>query len=898
MIIETRLCFVFVVLLFYATSGVAIGQNVQSTVSDSSHKTLEELKIQGASRSSYRSHTASFVETENTKPALDEFRKDVKPILEKVCSDCHGAVTQEGNIRIDSLDPDLLSGKDVDRWLEVMAVVSNGEMPPADGVRLSDVERTNLMDWLSIEIQKASIVRRSEKGHTSFRRMTRYEYNHTLQDIFGLPYDFAKDLPPESNSDDGFQNSSELLHMSTLQFETYRDLGLAALKKATVQGEQPEPIYWGISMKVASSEAFALQDAELESVRQKYKDSPKTVKREIDRRTKDLNLRPPGTCFKDLTTGRFAKASWDYGEARFARESTRTKPDSPAKLDHVAILPPKQKLIVELGDSLPESGTLRVRVRASRLSTEDPGVPSLQLDFGWQATNDSSASVRISKHDVVIDAAPGELKFYQWDVPLSEIHPRNSMRGVWKMGDLPSPSEYIQLVNSTVSKGDIQIDFVEVTAPWYDQWPPASHDRVFIANADRADESTYAKKVLSNFLLQTWRRTPTEEEVLQKFSLFKKIRPECSDFQQAMTEVLATILASPKFLYLAADTGERSSTSALSQEELATRLSMFLWCSGPDEELLDFATKGKLKSGDAWTQQVHRMLTDVRSRRFSEQFVRQWLGMQLLDYLNVDEKSHPDFDPSLKESMQEEPIAVFQEMLKNNDSILNFLHADYTLANERLAKHYGMDGVYGNHFRRVPLDAQTKRGGLLTQAGLLAMNSDGKDSHPLKRGIWLLKSLLNDPPPPPPPAVPVIDLADPEIAKLTLKQRIENHRNQPACLSCHAKIDPWGIAFENFDAIGNWRTQIQGQPVEASSVLLNGHKLNGLEDLKRFLLENRQDQFVRAMVHKMTTFAIGRPLTLGDRASIDKITADLRTKGDGLATMVMVITNSELFQSK
>ena len=216
----------------------------------------------------------------------------------------------------------------------------------------------------------------------------------------------------------------------------------------------------------------------------------------------------------------------------------------------------------------------------------------------------------------------------------------------------------------------------------------------------------------------------------------------------------------------------------------------------------------------------------------------------------------------------------------------------------RLARHYGLNDIYGNHIRRVNVGPQHRRGGLLTQAGLLAMNSDGKDSHPLKRGIWMLKSLLNDPPPPPPPAVPEIDLADPEIAKLTLKQRIEDHRNHAACLSCHAKIDPWGIAFENFDAVGSWRTQIQGKPVDASSLLFNGQKLDGMDGLKRFLLENRQDQFVRAMVHKMTTYALGRPLTFGDRSSVDQITADLRKQGDGLATMITLIVTSELFRSK
>ena len=300
---------------------------------------------------------------------------------------------------------------------------------------------------------------------------------------------------------------------------------------------------------------------------------------------------------------------------------------------------------------------------------------------------------------------------------------------------------------------------------------------------------------------------------------------------------------------------------------------------------------------DVLTDQVGRMLADPRSHRFSKQFVRQWIGMQLLDYLNVDRKAYPFFDTSLKQAMQEEPIRFFQEILANNRSVLDFIHADYTLVNERLAKHYGLNRVYGNHFRRVSLEPLPQRGGLLTQSGLLAMNSDGKDSHPLKRGIWLLECLLNDPPPPPPPAVPEIDLTDPEIAKLTLKQRIEDHRNHAACLSCHSKIDPWGIAFENFDAVGRWRTHAKDQPVDATSILFNGQKLDGMDGLKRFLLENRQDQFVRALVHKMTTYALGRPLTFADHSSIDEIAAELRQQDDGLATMVTLIVKSDLFRS-
>ncbi|NCG27848.1 MAG: DUF1588 domain-containing protein, partial [Verrucomicrobiales bacterium] len=228
----------------------------------------------------------------------------------------------------------------------------------------------------------------------------------------------------------------------------------------------------------------------------------------------------------------------------------------------------------------------------------------------------------------------------------------------------------------------------------------------------------------------------------------------------------------------------------------------------------------------------------------------------------------------------------------------DFLNSDYAMVNDRLARHYDLPEVVTHKFRLVKLSPEDRRGGVLTQAGLLAMNSDGKDSHPLKRGIWLLENLLNDPPPPPPPAVPEIDLADPEILKLTLKERMEDHRNDPACISCHVKIDPWGIAFENFDAVGKWRDSIGNDPVDATSKLFNKHELSGMDGLKQYLLTHRQDQFARALSHKMSTYALGRPLTFGDRSQVDLISNKLRDQGDGLKDLVILIVQSDLFQLK
>ena len=860
----------------------------------------------GAKGSKYLQQLPRAVDAKTPEANLAAFEKTIKPILQRTCVQCHGVESEEGNIRIDTLDPNLLQGKDVAWWLEVLAVLSNGEMPPPDEVELADADRSAVVVWLSRELQLASSVRRATGGHSSFRRLTRYEYNYALQDILGLPYDFAKDLPPEPASEDGFQNSSELLHMTVVQFDTYRQLARKALRRATVCGERPPVLYWGVTMKDASKIEWKKQVEQLEKLKEKFKDDPEKQKQEVDRLTATFNKPHSNTYYHDLSTGRTVRANWQYYGAKFAFKPSDSRPEIPPPSDHVAIIPQGRNhgLIVELGNQVPDEGIMRVRVRASRASLEEPRIPSMQLEFGWRASNEGRAILRVSSADTLIKASPDEPEIYQWDVPLGEIYPRNSVRKTSPMGALPSPSEYIRLVNSSASQGGIRIDYVEVATPVYDQWPPKSHQRIFTDSANRENETVYAREILTAFMSRAWRRRITDDEVGQKLKLFHTMRPQSDSFEEAMVEVLATVLASPDFLYVIQDEaiGESNQpghpkSDEISAHELATRLALFLWCSVPDAELLKLAESGELSESQVLADQVSRMLTDRRSQRFSKHFVRQWLDMQLLDFLDI--KQHVrGFDPLLKEAMQREPVALFHEVLQNDDSVLDFIHADYTMANERLAIHYGLPDVHGNHFRRVKLDSSQRRGGLLTQAGLLAMNSDGTDSHPLKRGIWVLESLLNDPPPPPPPAVPEIDLADPEIAKMTLKERIEDHRNHAACRSCHAKIDPWGIAFENYDAIGRWRDQINGKPVDAVSLLFNNQKLDGMDGLKRFLLENRQDQFVRAMVHKMTTYALGRPLTFADHSSVDRITATVRQRGDGLATMIRLVATSDLFRSK
>ncbi|MCR9200007.1 MAG: DUF1592 domain-containing protein [Planctomycetaceae bacterium] len=866
--------------------------------SDSTNQNTEPVSLQrarelGRAQSAYRKRgRAELMHSDAEAPPqadLTAFAERVKPVLHRACLDCHGPDAQEGNVRIDTLSGNLLTGEDVTWWLEVQSVLSKGEMPPADADGITSEERTMIVDWLAGELQKASLVRRRQHPETSYRRLTRYEYKYALQDLLGQPFDFAKDLPPDPRSEDGFRNSSEMLHMTAVQLQTYRRIAREALDRVTVRGTQPQPVYWSVSMDEAAAPAWKSQQQELDKLRAEQKDNPE-LETLLEKRQQTFRQSHGPAHYRNLKTSQTSRIEWRYHGAKYAWTPSETPPEPPQPATSMAVLPPGKRMIFEVGNRIPERGGLRVRVLASQNSKPDR-FPELELRFGWQASNDSNASIPVGDGNRIITGTDSEPQIYEWLVPLSEIYPRNLVRTTGVMGGLPSPSEYVRFVNASLS-GEIHIHHVEVTAPVYEQWPPSSH--VHLLTAGPGTETERARQIIARLMKRAWRREVSDDEIARKLALFSDIRPDSSDFEQAVLETLSTVLSSPHFLYVN-QTPPASPQGSRAQTELAARLSLFLWLSVPDAELSDLARRGEL-TGAVLDQQIDRLLSDSRSLRFSRHFVQQWLGLQLLDYLNVDKKAYPRFRPELKQAMRQETVESFHHMLRHNANVLDFVHSDYTFANEKLAAHYGLLNVAGSRMRRVDLPPELQRGGLLTHGGLLAMNSDGKDSHPLKRGIWVLESLLNDPPPPPPPAVPVIDIADPEIAKMTLKERIENHRQQPACLSCHQRIDPWGIAFENFDAVGRWRTAVNGQPVHASSQLFNQQTLDGITGLKRYLLLNRQDQFVRALTHKMLTFALGRPLTFADRRHVDRIAAQVRQQDDGLATLVRTIIRSDVFQ--
>lgn len=854
---------------------------ILATEPDTKSVTFEQARELGRAKSAFLKKSAVQIAVTQVVPEANiaHFKKAIGPVLKEHCVACHGPETSEGGFRIDQLDPDLLTGADVEHWREVYNAVSNSEMPPEDEQEyvLADADRASIVEWLGDEMNKASVVRRGQKEHSSFRRMTKYEYNYAVQDLLGLPYAFADTLPPETASEDGFKNSSEMLQMSAMQFETYRAIGLKALHRAVVSGERPEAVTYVISTKEEFDKGPTGKN-------------PKTfdTSGEDD---KDANKVRGRTHLYDQQSGKGFQFS---GGKRLPKPDAvvgQAPPVSPV----VIVLPRSNELKLDLNRFLPDEGNMRVRIRAGRSTMKEGEYAALRLTFGAHTSNNASFSEVISDRDLPVTAPKDHPQFIDFKIPLGDIQ-RNPFRKLETT--FPRRDEFLSIRNVSNAGGrseplQVMIDHIEISAPYYEQWPPKSHADIFIESENRSNEDVYGREVLNRFLRRVWRRPAVAAEVNRFMELFANYRPGFPTFESTMLEVLATALATPEFLYVTQGPADsREDDRSISDFGLASRLSFFLWSSIPDEELLKLAEKRTLKQPEILASQVKRMLADPRAARFSEHFVQQWLGLEALDSV-----THIS-DSTLKEGMLAEPVAFFVEALKNNSSVLDFLHSDYAVVNERMARHYGIRNVFGPHFRKVPIEPNAHRGGLLTCAAVLAMNSDGKDSHPLKRGVWMLERILQDPPPPPPPNVPEVDLTDPEILKMTLKERIADHRNSPACISCHAKIDPWGIAFENYDAVGAYRTQINRQPVDATSELFNKQELAGMDGLKRYLYTDRQDQFARAVVHKMTAYALGRPLSFGDRADIDSLTSEFRRQEDRVGDLIQLIVHSRIFSAR
>lgn len=428
--------------------------------------------------------------------------------------------------------------------------------------------------------------------------------------------------------------------------------------------------------------------------------------------------------------------------------------------------------------------------------------------------------------------------------------------------------------------------------------PPASHQRIFICAPTATTTNGCAREILGAFVRRAWRRPVSTNELDRLAKLAEAQRAAGASFEQSIKTALHAALVSPNFIFrgeLQPDPDNPNVIRPIDEFALASRLSYFLWSSTPDDELLALAQRGQLrKRQDA---QVRRMLRDPRSSALVENFAGQWLQIRNLELLAPDPKTFPQYDAALRDAMRRETELLFEHIQREDRSVLEFLTADYTFANARLARHYGLKGVTGDAFQRVSLKG-TPRAGLLTHGSILTITSNPNRTSPVKRGKWVLENLLAAPPPPPPPDVPPLPENAPASKAVSLRERLAEHVANPGCASCHVRMDPIGLAFEHFDAIGAWRDRDDGQPVDATAVMHTGEKLDGVDSLRNLLTGKQREQFIRCLADRMLTYALGRGLEWYDDCALDQITRGTRKGGDKFSALVLEVARSAPFQMR
>ena len=820
-----------------------------------------------------------------------EFSGKIQPVLAKYCATCHGEEQQSGDIRIDDLDPDMIHGKDAETWQLVLDQLNLGDMPPEDEEQPQVHERRALVNWLTAALKKAA-EHKQKDTNVVLRRLTNDQYTNSLRDLLKLDVNFGQDLPPDGLSDDGFKNNGLDQGASLLQTEYYMTLATRALEKAIVTDNPPV------------SHRYVFKFGKGINSEEKNKDRRKKGAREIPVSERDHTV----ATFENRNVGTEASAFVEndnrqrcYPDLRAARNKRFSIEDDGVLLEpaipHVELgdfiwNAPMPSLKLHLRD-FPMEGDFVLRVKVAQADAENETTPYLRACIGeWL---DHGEDFKTLERSVKVTGTLDEFQTIEFrgrleNFPVPIYIPGKKdiatmiVVGVWNDA---------MAIDKSVEGPAVIVKSMEFECGHVGDWPPASQKHILIPSKNRETETVYSREVIQNFMNKAFRRPASSEEVDSYYGLWESLRPQCESFEQSIRETLASVLVSPNFLYLVeASNPPATQPSTISEHELASRLSYFLWNSTPDDRLLQLAEQKQLRSN--LPTEVDRLIKSPSSAKFVASFCEQWLQMEKMTHTKVDIKTFPRFNRFVRDDMLRETRLFFSEVLYKDMSIMNLVDADFTMLNQNLAQFYGIDDVKGGHFRKVKLTEDAKRGGLISQGIFLTGNSNGKEPHPIKRGAWLISRILDDPPPPPPPNVPVIDEDDPELAKLSIKEQLQRHRDNPSCADCHAKVDPWGLVLENYNAVGLWSHR-EGA---AEATLPKGKTLDGVDALKQYILEEKKEQFTRALVQHLLRYALGRSLSFTDRAAIDKIVQQVENDDYKFQSLIREIVTSPVFSAK
>ncbi len=782
-----------------------------------------------------------------------------RALLDRYCVTCHNERLKTGGLALDVVDvADVGSAPEV--WEQVVQKLRGGMMPPAGRPRPDQQSYNDLRSWLETALDRVATTR-PEPGRVPTHRLNRAEYANAIRDLLALDIDVTSLLPTD-DSGHGFDNLAGTLSLSPVLLERY----MSAARRISRLAVGDPTIGPGFTSKTYVVPITMTQN---------------------DRMSEEL---PFGSRAGIAVRHRFPLDGEYVIRIRLKR----------SVYEYIVNLDETHKLDLRLdgqriarfsvgggGGSKPAP----VSFSGTFVAAGNAAYPSQEWD-DYRTGADADLVVRLS-------AAAGTRV-----VGVSFVGKEWEHEGVLQ----PPLREYGATVTETTDTSSRPegpgIESVAVDGPYAvtGSGETASRQRIFVCRtpggADR-DESRCARTILSTLVRRAYRRPATDADIRTLFPFYGSGRAS-RGFEAGIQAALERILIDPEFLFRIerdpADVAPGGSYE-ISDLELASRLSFFLWSSIPDDELRNVATRGQLSDPGVLERQVRRMLDDARATALVDNFAGQWLSLRSVEGLAPDPNLFPGFDENLREALRRETELFVESQLREDRSVVELLGADYTYLNERLARHYGVPNVRGSRFRRVTLD-DDRRHGLLGHGSILAVTSYGNRTSPVLRAKWLLENVLGTPPSPPPPDVPALPDAGDADDPRTVRERLAMHRRSSACAVCHAPMDPLGFALENFDAIGGWRTTDAGLPIDASAVLADGSTtFNGPSELREVLI-GRSGQFVETVTEKLLIYALGRGLEHYDRPVIRTIVRDAEAQDYRWSALIFGIVDSTPFRMR
>lgn len=758
-----------------------------------------------------------------------------RELVNTYCVSCHNQKLKTANLSLDSADSDHVANS-AETWEKVIVKLRSRAMPPTGMKRPDNATYENVAGWLESEIDRAAAAHANPGRTASLHRLNRAEYANAVRDLIGVEIDAQAMLPPDEQAF-GFENNAEALSMQPALLDRYVSAAAAIARRAIGDPTIPP--------------AFVRYGA----IKNNANDL--TYLRQTERLGEDFPLGSKG--------GVAARHYFPVdGEYVFKLRLQRAW-DS-----------------VIRGLNSPNQFEVRVDGKiVARFKLGGEKSPSKTFAYDGDESLQARVPVKAGLHNVVATM-----------LKTDDTEPEGAG------ADRLSPYSR----NSDNANSPIAIAALLIGGPYGGKAPLDSPSRqlLYVCNpANAAEETPCATKILSSIARRAYRRAATNEDAQTLLSFYENARATGS-FDDGIRSALERVLVSPDFLFrIEADPAGASPGSVyrISDVELASRLSFFLWSSTPDDTLLDLAIAGKLHEPAILEQQVSRMFADPRARTsLVQNFFEDWLETRNVWLLNPDSTKFPWFDDNLRTAFVTETELFLDDQLKQNHSVVDLLTSNETFLNQQLAQHYGIQGIYGSHFRRVALTDEN-RYGLLGKASVLAVTSYTTRTSPTIRGKWLLENILAAPMPAPPPNVPALETSNKDGKPMSVREMLEAHRASPACAGCHARMDPLGLSLENFDAIGQWRTTDAGHAINASGVLLDGTKVDGPRELRHALLAQRP-QFVKAVTEKMLTYALGRGLEYYDAPAVREIDRAAAANDYRWSSIILGIVNSAPFQMR